>query len=261
MDYQNLLLESPSEGVYVLTVNRPKQLNALTQETLEEIIKATQQLEGEPSIRALIITGAGEKSFVAGADIKQMQSKTAIEGQRFSKLGLSAVQAVSDLSIPVIAAVNGYALGGGCELALACDWIIASDNAQFGQPEVKLGVPPGFGGSQRLPRRIGTARAMEMLLSGGSIDAATAKDWGLVNHVYPAGQLLDEAVKIAQIIAKQAPLAVAMTKKLVLDGENLPLERANELESQAFGLCFSTADQKEGMAAFVEKRPAEFKGH
>ncbi|MGB0846844.1 MAG: enoyl-CoA hydratase/isomerase family protein [Thiolinea sp.] len=258
MSFDNILLDTPEAGIYLLTVNRPKQLNALNQQTLEEIRAAAQQLAMQQDIRVLIVTGSGDKSFIAGADIKQMWEKTAVEGQRFSSLGLSTVQALSDLPFPVIAAVNGYALGGGCELALACDWIIAAENAQFGQPEVKLGVPPGFGGTQRLPRRIGSARAMEMIVSGRSISAQTALDWGLVNHVYPSDQLMDEALKIARTICAQAPIAVELSKKLVRDGEDMPLDRANSMENRAFGIAFSTADQTEGMKAFVEKRKAVF---
>lgn len=260
MPVENILLDNPEDGIYLLTVNRPKQLNALNQQTLEEIRNTAQQLATTKDARVLIVTGAGEKSFIAGADIKQMWEKNAREGQQFSKLGLSTVQALSDLPFPVVAAVNGYALGGGCELALACDWIIAAENAQFGQPEVKLGVPPGFGGTQRLPRRIGSARAMEMIVSGNSIDAQTALNWGLANHVYPAEQLMTEALKIARTIAKQAPLAVEISKKLLLDGEDIPLERANSMENRAFGLAFATNDQTEGMRAFVEKRKAVFTG-
>ncbi len=260
MKTENILLDNPENGIYLLTVNRPKQLNALNQQTLEEISSVAWQLRDTADARALIVTGAGDKSVIAGADIKQMWEKSAREGQHFSTLGLSTVQALSDLSFPVIAAVNGYALGGGCELALACDWIIASENAQFGQPEVKLGVPPGFGGTQRLPRRIGSARALEMITTGNSIDAQTALSWGLVNHIYPQEQLLDEALKIARTIAKQAPLAVEISKKLVLDGADIPLERANSMENRAFGLAFATDDQTEGMRAFVEKRKAVFTG-
>lgn len=260
MQAENILLDSPETGIYLLTVNRPNQLNALNQQTLEEIRHTAQQLATTTDARVLIVTGSGDRAFIAGADIKQMWEKNAQEGQQFSTLGLSTVQALSDLPFPVIAAVNGFALGGGCELALACDWIIAADNAQFGQPEVKLGVPPGFGGTQRLPRRIGSARALEMIVTGHSIDAQTALSWGLVNHVYPAHQLLEEALKIARVIAQQAPLAIEMSKKLVMDGVDIPLERANSMENRAFGLAFATDDQTEGMRAFTEKRKAVFTG-
>lgn len=260
MPEDTLLLETPEPGIYLLTINRPDQLNALNHQTLTAIQTIAQQLSHQLDARALIITGAGNKAFIAGADISEMCDKNAQDGQRFSTLGLNTVQALSDLPFPVIAAVNGYALGGGCELALACDWIIAADSAQFGQPEVKLGVPPGFGGTQRLPRRIGTARALEMILSGQLIDAPTALQWGLVNHIYPAEQLMEEAFNIARTIAAQAPLAVELSKKLVLDGADMPLERANAMENRAFGLAFATADQTEGMRAFIEKRKAVFTG-
>ncbi len=260
MSAVNILMDTPETGIYRLTVNRPKQLNALNQQTLEDIRSAVQDLAQAADARVLIVTGSGDKSFIAGADIKQMQAKSAVEGQRFSTLGLSTVQALSDLPFPVIAAVNGYALGGGCELALACDWIIAAEHATFGQPEVKLGVPPGFGGTQRLPRRIGSARAMEMIVSGNTIDAQTALSWGLVNHVYPADQLLAEAMQMARTLSKRAPLAVELSKKLVLDGADLSLEQANSMENRAFGLAFATDDQTEGMRAFIEKRKAVFSG-
>lgn len=260
MEFENILLEVVEAGIYCLTINRPAQYNALNTQTLEEIQVAATQLQTQADARVLLLTGAGQKAFVAGADIKEMGSKTAIEGQAFGHKGMQAFRSLELLPIPVIAVVQGFALGGGCELALSCDWIIASEQAQFGQPEVALGVTPGFGGTQRLSRLIGRSKALELLVSGRRIDAKTALAWGLVNHVYPADELMNEALKIAREIAAQAPLAVQMCKQLVIRGQDLELETACLLEEQAFGLSFSTADQKEGMAAFVEKRKANFVG-
>ncbi|MFM2319116.1 MAG: hypothetical protein RLZZ215_1737 [Pseudomonadota bacterium] len=260
MEFENILLEAVEAGIYCLTINRPAQYNALNTKTLEEIQAAATQLQTQADARVLLLTGAGQKAFVAGADIKEMHSKTAIEGQAFGHKGMQAFRSLELLPIPVIAVVQGFALGGGCELALSCDWIIASEQAQFGQPEVALGVTPGFGGTQRLSRLIGRSKALELLVSGRRIDAKTALAWGLVNHVYPADELMNEALKIAREIANQAPLAVQMCKQLVIRGQDLELETACLLEEQAFGLSFSTADQKEGMAAFVEKRKANFVG-
>ncbi len=253
MEFTNILLETTETGIYCLTINRPAQYNALNAKTLEEIHAAATYLQTQADARVLLLTGSGQKAFAAGADIKEMQSKSAIEGQAFGR-------SLERLPIPVIAVVHGFALGGGCELAMSCDWIIASETAQFGQPEVALGVTPGFGGTQRLSRLVGRSKALELLVSGRRIDAVTALDWGLVNYVYPTDELMNEALKIAREIAAQAPLAVQMCKQLVIRGQDLELETACLLEEQAFGLSFSTVDQKEGMAAFVEKRKAVFRG-
>ncbi|PID46361.1 MAG: enoyl-CoA hydratase [Proteobacteria bacterium] len=260
MSYENIMLEVVEQGIYRLTINRPKSYNALNAATLDEIHQATQVVAADSEARVLILTGAGDKAFVAGADIKEMQNFTGIEGQRFSEKGMQAFRALELLDVPVIAAVNGFCLGGGCELAMSCDWIIAAENAVFGQPEVNLGVTPGFGGSQRLSRLIGRARAMELLVTGNSIKAAQAERWGLANHVYPATELMDEVLTLARTIRQKGPLAVSMTKRLVQRGQDMELDTACVMESQAFGLSFSTDDQKEGMKAFVEKRDAEFSG-
>ncbi|MFI0398368.1 MAG: enoyl-CoA hydratase-related protein [Thiolinea sp.] len=260
MEFENILLAAVEPGIYCLTINRPAQYNALNAKTLEEIHAAAKWLETQTDVRVLLVTGSGQKAFVAGADIKEMQTKTAIEGQAFAHKGMLAFRSLELLPIPVIAVVHGFALGGGCELAMSCDWILASETAQLGQPEVALGVTPGFGGTQRLSRLIGRSKALELLVSGRRIDAATALAWGLVNHVYPADELMNEALKIAREIAAQAPLAVQMCKQLVIRGQDVELATACLLEEQAFGLSFSTADQKEGMAAFVEKRKAAFRG-
>lgn len=258
--YETVIPEEIEAGIYQLTLNRPKQLNALNAMMLDEIDAVVTELEARNDIRVLLVTGAGDKAFAAGADIAQMADKGMVEGQLFGRKGQRVFRKLETLPFPVIAVVNGYALGGGCELAMSCDWILASDKAQFGQPEVSLGVTPGFGGTQRLTRLVGRGRAMEMMTTGVRINAQTACDWGLVNRVYPADELMPAAVKMAQTIIKQAPYAVAMCKQVTHRGEDMELETACVMEEQVFGLCFGTEDKKEGMSAFVEKRKAVFKG-
>lgn len=259
MEFQNILLDELETGIYCLTINRPKAYNALNSQTLDEIHQAAKYLASLNTVRVLLLTGTGEKAFVAGADIKEMQNYSALEAMHFSQQGMNAFASLEALSFPVIAVVNGICLGGGCELAMSCDWIMAADSAQFGQPEVNLGVTPGFGGTQRLTRLIGRARALELLVTGRQIKAQEGLDWGLVNHIYPREQLMEEALKTARLIAQKGPIAVRLTKQLVKQGQNLDLEKACLLETQAFGLAFSTYDQKEGMQAFIEKRAAQFK--
>ena len=259
MSYQNILLEQVEDGIYLLTVNRPKAYNALNSATLQEIHAAVEEVTADDDARALIVTGAGDKAFVAGADIAEMQSMSALEGRRMARLAGTAFRSLELLRIPAIAVVNGYCLGGGCELALACDWIIASENAVFGQPEVNLGITPGFGGTQRLQRLIGRARAMEMIVTGRHVKAQEALAWGLVNHLYPAGEALQQAMESARLIMQKGPVAVGLAKQAVQRGQDLDLENACLLEHELFGLCFSTEDQKEGMRAFLEKRPPVFK--
>lgn len=259
MEYEHILLEQVEPGIYRLTINRPRSFNALNSATLDEIYAACEALATTDEARVLLITGAGEKAFVAGADIPEMKDKTALEGQAFSQKGMRAFRRLETLPIPVIAVVNGYCLGGGCELAMSCDWIIASEKAQFGQPEVNLGVTPGFGASQRLPRLIGRAKAMELLVTGRQIKAAEAAEWGLVNHVYAVDELMEKALEAARLICTKGPVAVNLVKQAVQRGQDIDLENACLLESEVFGLCFSTDDQKEGMGAFLEKRSAEFK--
>lgn len=259
MEFENILLEQVEAGIYRLTVNRPRSFNALNSATLDEIYAAGEQIANTPEARVLLVTGAGEKAFVAGADISEMQTKSAIEGQVFSQKGMRAFRRLETLDIPVIAVVNGYCLGGGCELAMSCDWIVASERAQFGQPEVNLGVTPGFGGSQRLPRLIGRARAMELLVTGQQIKADQALDWGLVNQVHTADELMDKVLETARQIVQKGPIAVRLVKQAVQRGQDLDLDNACLLESEVFGLCFSTEDQKEGMGAFLEKRKPDFK--
>jgi len=260
MAFDNILLEQVETGIYLLTINRPESYNALNGPTIQDIDSAITVISEDPDARALILTGAGEKAFVAGADIKAMQNLNGIEAQRFSDHGMKTFRKFELLDIPVIGAINGFCLGGGCELAMSCDWMIAADTAQFGQPEVNLGVTPGLGGSQRLTRLIGRARAMEMIMTGNTINAEQALSWGLINHIYPADQLMDEAIQLGRTIAKKGPLAIKLSKQLIQRGQDLDLDNACMMETQAFGLSFSTADQTEGMTAFIEKRKADFKG-
>lgn len=258
-NYNNILLEV-SNDIAVLTVNRPKSLNALNKETLSEIKHAALALEnGDVNARILIITGAGDKAFVAGADIKEMANMNAMEGREFSKLGNSAFMAVQNLSIPTIAAINGYALGGGLELSMACDIRFASNKAIVGLPEVGLGVIPGFGGTQRLPRIIGLPKAKEYLFTGGNIKADEALEIGLFNRVFEPEELMNETMKYAEKVLSKAPISIKFAKAAAETGYELPINQAVDYEAELFGLSFSTEDQKEGMAAFVEKRQAEFK--
>lgn len=249
-----------TDNIAVLTINRPKFLNALNSEVLRELSEAADWIDKDASIRAVIVTGAGEKAFAAGADIAEMQNKDVLEAREFSSLGNSVFSQLENLKKPVIAAVNGFALGGGCELAMACDIRIASNRAKFGQPEVGLGIMAGFGGSQRLARLVGVGIAKEILFTGDMINAERAYEIGLVNRVVDASAVLEEAKKVAQTIAAKSPLGVSFTKKAVNDGVNLDLERALLLESEIFGSLFSTKDQSEGMSAFLEKRQPVFKG-
>ncbi|MBV2096890.1 MAG: enoyl-CoA hydratase/isomerase family protein, partial [Candidatus Thiodiazotropha sp. (ex Codakia orbicularis)] len=241
--YQTLIFESIGEGVYLLTLNRPASLNALNAETFKELAHALEIVAGDSDARVLLITGAGEKAFVAGADISEMQAMTAVEAMALSQTALRVFRQLELLPIPVIALVNGYCLGGGCELALACDWIIASESAVFGQPEVNLGITPGFGGTQRLSRLIGPARAMEMIVSGRQVKADEALAWGLVNHLYPQERLMPEALAMADLIRQKGPLAIALSKQAIVRGQGLDLDSACQIESQSFGLCFSSDDQ------------------
>ena len=260
MTYQNIILEHAESGIYVLTVNRPKALNALNAATLDELANAIARVAEDTAARALLVTGAGDKAFVAGADISAMQTMSAFEAQAFSEKGQRVMQGIEALPIPVIALVNGYALGGGCELAMACDWILASDSAVFGQPEVNLGIPPGFGGTQRLPRRIGSARALELLTSARQVKADEALAVGLANHVHPAGELRDKGLELARTIASKGPAAVRLVKQAVQRGRNFDLFAACALETALFAEAFGAEDRKEGMRAFLEKRPAKFTG-
>jgi enoyl-CoA hydratase len=256
MDFIKLELDGATA---VITIDRPKALNALNKQVLGELSDAIGQVAANKALRCLIITGGGEKAFVAGADIAEMSAFTHAEALAFGELGHRVLGSLEALSIPVIAAVNGFALGGGSELALACDFIYASEKAKFGLPEVTLAVIPGFGGTQRLTRIVGRARAKEMIFTGDMIDAVKAKEIGLALDVLPAAELMNHCKKIAATIGKRGPIAVAQAKKVIDAGADLLLAQGNTLEREAFAHLFGSADQKEGMAAFLAKRPAEFK--
>ena len=258
MMYKYLLLEK-EDGIGILYINRPEAMNALNTGVLEEIIQAVGEISRDDEIQVLIITGAGDKSFVAGADIKEMHGLTAVEGREFGYIGQAAFRAIEKLEKPVIAAVNGFALGGGCELAMAADIRLASDKARFGQPEVGLGITPGFGGTQRLPRLVGEGRAMELILTANNINAEEAYRIGLVNHIYPVADLLDEARKMARKIMSNAPLAVKYSKSAINKGLQTDIDTGMAIEADLFGICFSTEDQKAGMGAFLNKEKASFK--
>ena len=242
--------------VGVITINRPKALNALNSGVLDELNACLDAIDLETT-RALILTGAGEKSFVAGADIGEMSTLTKAEGEAFGKKGNDVFRKLETFPIPVIAAVNGFALGGGCEIAMSCDIRICSDNALFGQPEVGLGITPGFGGTQRLARIIGVGKAKEMIYACTNVKADEAKALGLVNAVYTQEELLPAAKKLAGKIAKNAPIAVRACKKAINDGLDAVMDEAIVIEEKLFGSCFETEDQREGMGAFLEKRKVE----
>lgn len=245
----------------IITINRPKALNALNSEVLDELKTVVESVDME-EIRCLIVTGAGEKSFVAGADIAEMSGLSAAEGEAFGKKGNDIFRMIETLPVPVIAAVNGFALGGGCELSMCCDFRICSENAMFGQPEVGLGITPGFGGTQRLARLVGPGMAKQLIYTAKNIRAEEALRIGLVNAVYPLEQLVPEAEKLAARIASNAPIAVRACKKAVNEGLEADMDAAIVLEEKLFGSCFGTHDQKEGMSAFLEKRKErEFLNH
>ena len=253
-----VLISNQVDGILTLTINRPKALNALNSEVLAALDQHINACSHDKSVRCLIITGAGEKAFVAGADISQMAQLSAGEAAHFAALGHAVFTKLAKLTIPVIAAVNGFCLGGGCELALACDLVYASETANFGQPEVKLGLIPGFGGTQRLARRIGEMRALELVITGRMIRADEAKRIGLCIDTIPAEDLIERVTKIAQTIAKRGPVAVRLAKRVQRLGIEAPLDVANAFEAEAFGNLFDTADAREGMTAFLEKRDAAF---
>lgn len=259
MSYKNLLYQSEN-SVCIITVNRPDKLNALNKETIAEIGKAVKAAESDAAIRVIIITGAGNKSFVAGADISEFSSYTPEQGKDLSRHGHEVFNSIEQCSKPVIAAVNGFALGGGCELAMACHIRYASDNAKFGQPEVKLGLTPGYGGTQRLPRLIGTGRAAELLITGDMMDAQEAFRMGLVNKVTTQDELMNACMELSRKIIQQAPVAVAQVLHCVRDYQS-KTKNGYESEIDAFGHCISTQDFKEGTAAFLEKRKPAFKGN
>jgi len=251
------VLLSKEGHLALVTINRPDKLNALNRDVLVHLHRYFTELREDREIRAAILTGAGEKAFVAGADIATMKSMATAEAKAFADLGHRVGDLMESLSFPVLAAVNGFALGGGCELAMACDLVYASDKAKFGQPEVNLGVIPGFGGTQRLARRVGVGKARELVFTGDIIDANEAHRIGLCEAVVPAAELQAHVRKVAEKIASKGPLAIAQAKVVIRRGDPT-LPSANELEAQAFAMLFGTADQKEGMGAFLEKRVAKF---
>jgi len=259
MSYQNLKLET-REGVAVLTVNRPDKLNALNDATVAELDAAFAALGADGSVRGVILTGAGEKAFVAGADIAELSTQSPIQGTERSVRGQRVLDRIERLGKPVVAAVNGFALGGGCELAMACHVRVASENARLGTPEVKLGIMCGYAGTQRLPRLVGRGRALEMLLTGEMVDAQEAWRIGLVNKVVPREQLLAEAEGLLRKMLANGPLSLRFTLEAVHQGLEMPFDEAQTHEATLFGLICTSEDMKEGTAAFLAKRPAQFKG-
>ena len=259
MTFDNLLLERDG-AVVVVTLNRPKVLNALNAQTLAELASAMAALKADADVRAIILTGAGEKAFVAGADINELAVLSPVQGQQHARHGQMVFDAIEQLGKPVIAAVNGFALGGGCELAMACTMRIAADTARFGQPEVNLGIIPGYAGSQRLPRLVGKGIAFEILLTGDMVGAGRAYEIGLVNRVVPAADLMAEAMKLAQALAAKAPIAVRFILDAVNQGLETPFAAGEYLESTLFGTIASSQDMREGTRAFLEKRRAVWQG-
>ena len=254
-----LVLLERRGAVALLTLNRPDVLNALDAATLAAIAARTAEIAHDTSVRAVVVTGAG-RAFAAGADIAAMRKLGPAEAEAFSRLGHAAMTSLEALAVPTIAAVNGFALGGGCELALACDWIYASTKARFGQPEVNLGLLPGFGGTSRMVRRVGIAWANELVLGGEAIDAETAQRIGLANRVFEPDALLDAALATGEKIATKGPVAVALAKRVMHEGQDADLRTAHALEQKAFGLVFASEDRGEGMDAFLEKRAPAFTG-
>ncbi|MBI2345770.1 MAG: enoyl-CoA hydratase/isomerase family protein [Deltaproteobacteria bacterium] len=259
MSYTNILTEVRG-AVGFLTINRPTQLNALNPETLQEIVQGMRELEGNASVRVVVVTGAGDKAFVAGADIKAMQAMGFAEADAFGRLGHECMSTIEECPRPVIAAVNGFALGGGTELALACDFIYAADSAVFSLPEVTLGIFPGWGGTQRLTRIVGKAKANELIFTGRKISAEEALQLGFVNAVVARAELQSAVEVVANAIAANAPLAISYAKRVILRGLDVGLHGGLAFERSTFPACFGTHDCKEGIAAFLERRPAKFQG-
>jgi enoyl-CoA hydratase len=262
MSFENLLLErdGPGNTVVVVTINRPKVLNALNSQTVDELRRVMLDLQRDDGVRAIVLTGAGEKSFVAGADINELAVQTPTGGREHALKGQHVFDVIENLGKPVIAAINGFALGGGCELAMACTLRIAADSARIGQPEINLGLIPGYAGTQRLPRLVGKGKAMEMILTGAPIGADEALRIGLVNRVVPAASLMTDARALAAQLAAGAPIAMRYIINAVNKGTEMPFAEACQYEATLFGLVASTDDMREGTKAFLEKRKAEFKG-
>ena len=256
----NTIAISQDGPLAIITINRESKLNALSSEVISELTQACATLEISDEIRVVCVTGAGQKAFVAGADIGEMVELTPPQAQAFAEMGGMLGHSIETSENVWVAAVNGFAFGGGCELALACDFVYAAENAKFGQPEVKLGVIPGFGGTQRLARRVGIAKAKELCMTGDSIDAAEALRIGIADAVFPQAELMGKVKSLAERIAANGPLAVSEVKRLIHMGQSVSLEAALALEQRSFGMLFATADQREGMQAFLAKRKANFKG-
>lgn len=259
MAYENIIFEKDGD-VAVIKFNRPKALNAINPDVLAEVNNALDRIESDPDTKVLILTGEGEKAFVAGADISHMVNLSPLEGRKFSRAGQSLLFRLEKLPIPVIACVNGFALGGGTEISMACDFIYASETAKFGQPEINLGIIPGFGGTQRLSRLVGKAMAKELCMSGLMISAAEAKEIGLVNKVFPPDTLWKETMKTARLLASKGRVSMRGVKHCIDRGFDVDLHSGCFLEADAFAMCMASPDGKEGMSAFLEKRKPEFKG-
>jgi enoyl-CoA hydratase len=259
MDFQNMQVHVEA-GIWTVAISRPEALNALNADVLNSLAQVFDAAQADQALRAIIITGLGEKAFVAGADIKQFETFKPSSAADFASAGQKLFARIESLSVPVIAAVNGFALGGGLELALACDFIYAAETAKFGLPECTLGLMPGYGGTVRLPRRVGAAYALELAMTGNMIDANEALRIGLVNRVCPGPELLGAARKTAQVIASRAPLAVAAIKKSIHEGASLTETKASDLEARLFGELFASNDKTEGVRAFLEKRKPTFTG-
>ena len=259
MAYENLLIERDG-AVLVVTIHRPAVLNALNARTMSELDAVMREARGDEGVRALILTGAGEKAFVAGADINELAVQTPVSGREHARTGQAVLDRIERLGKPVVAAVNGFALGGGCELAMACTIRLAADTAKFGQPEINLGLLPGYGGSQRLPRLVGRGRALELLLTGAQISADEAFRIGLVNRVVPAAQLMAEAKTLAQTLAAKPPVASRYILEAVAGGLEMAFADGEDYEATLFGLVATTDDMREGTGAFLEKRKASFTG-
>jgi len=259
MEYKNIIFQI-EEQIATITFNRPKVLNALNEASLKEFSHAIDKVAEDEDIRVLILTGAGDKSFVAGADITEFLKFNALKAKIFSEMGHGIVSKLQELSIPVIGAVNGFALGGGCEVVIACDFIYASENAMFGLPEINLGIIPGFGGTQRLPRLVGKNRAKEMIFTGKMISAAEAQAMGLVNKVCVQDQLMDEVLNVAKIIVSKGKISLRAAKQAINTGMDVDLKTGCRVEIDAFAICLASPDAKEGAQAFLEKRAPDFKG-
>ena len=259
MTFNNILLDI-QEGIATISINRPKALNALNPEVLEELGEALKQISKNKEVHVLILTGTGDKAFVAGADIGTMAKQTPLEAKRFSTAGQEVLFAMEALEIPIIAAVNGFALGGGTEIALSCDFIYASEKARFGQPEINLGIIPGFGGTQRLARQVGKGWAKEICLTGEMISAQQAKEIGLVNKVFPPEELMPQVTKTAKLMASKGRAALRAIKQAMNRGFDVDLRNGCAMEVDAFAVAFTSPDAKEGLTAFLEKRKPEFKG-